>query len=965
MANPNFKLQEKRQHQNALLENQPPVKSRPARKRGLTTGLLGLVLGTATIWLFFDAQLRTLIAQWCQPRIGFPNPAAALAGCPGYVASNVEETSSSLTADLKLAGEACNVYGRDLAELKLLVEYQTDKRLHIKIYDAKQQAYQIPESIIPSPQHQKTPSSQSEVTFHLTDSPFSFAVTRTGNGEVLFNTSREQLIFEDQYIRLRTELPSDPNLYGLGEHTDSFRLPTQDYHRTLWNADMAFNPPMANMYSSHPTYFDHRPGSGTHAVYLRNSGGMDVKIHRTEADGQYLEYNLLGGVLDLYLLAGPGPAEASRQYAETIGLADMPPYWALGIHQCKYGYWDVYMLAEVVANSSAAQIPLDVLWSDIDSMDGRKDFTLDEARFPMDRMRQLIDTLHGRGQKFITMLDSAVSREANYAPYTRGTAQDVFLKADDGSHYLGIQWPGVVVWPDWTAPNTQAWWTDEILRWFDPETGMDIDGLWNDMNEAANFCGNVGCDPEKDKGDNPPDPQFPPRPNTGRPIPGFPAEFQPDYNGSSRSIKIESITRVDSMHADNSIPELRRRDNVVAEMKGLPDRDLLYPKYKIQNRRGDISDGTLYTNISNYDGSSQYDTHNFYGGTMALTTRKALATRNPTRRPFVLTRSAFAGAGHQVAHWFGDNVSTWRDLRISILHMLAAAALQNMPVVGSDVCGFNGEAEERMCQRWTLAAAFQPFFRNHADLGSPHQEFYLWESVAATARKAIRARYRLLDLLYTGVRSQTASGEPVVRPIFYVYPDDSDAVAVETQWFLGPGAEVLISPVVEEGATRLDFYLPDDIFYDFWTLKKERGRGRVVAKENVGWDEIPVHIRGGRILPLREHGTANTTAELRKENFVIVVAPGLDGTAAGSLYLDDGDSVDPRDEVTEVAFSWDGTRFAASGKWGFDTELVVEEVLVLGQKKGSGLPGMIYDDEVGVVRVKGPWSLKGDFGFSF
>lgn len=840
-----------------------------------------------------------------------------------------------------------------------------DKRLHVKIYDAKQQAYQIPESIIPSPQHQKTPSSQSEVTFHLTDSPFSFTVTRTGNGEVLFNTSREQLIFEDQYIRLRTELPSDPNLYGLGEHTDSFRLPTQDYHRTLWNADMAFNPPMANMYSSHPTYFDHRPGSGTHAVYLRNSGGMDVKIHRTEADGQYLEYNLLGGVLDLYLLAGPGPAEASRQYAETIGLADMPPYWALGIHQCKYGYWDVYMLAEVVANSSAAQIPLDVLWSDIDSMDGRKDFTLDEARFPMDRMRQLIDTLHGRGQKFITMLDSAVSREANYAPYTRGTAQDVFLKADDGSHYLGIQWPGVVVWPDWTAPNTQAWWTDEILRWFDPETGMDIDGLWNDMNEAANFCGNVGCDPEKDKGDNPPDPQFPPRPNTGRPIPGFPAEFQPDYNGSSRSIKIESITRVDSMHADNSIPELRRRDNVVAEMKGLPDRDLLYPKYKIQNRRGDISDGTLYTNISNYDGSSQYDTHNFYGGTMALTTRKALATRNPTRRPFVLTRSAFAGAGHQVAHWFGDNVSTWRDLRISILHMLAAAALQNMPVVGSDVCGFNGEAEERMCQRWTLAAAFQPFFRNHADLGSPHQEFYLWESVAATARKAIRARYRLLDLLYTGVRSQTASGEPVVRPIFYVYPDDSDAVAVETQWFLGPGAEVLISPVVEEGATRLDFYLPDDIFYDFWTLKKERGRGRVVAKENVSWDEIPVHIRGGRILPLREHGTANTTAELRKENFVIVVAPGLDGTAAGSLYLDDGDSVDPRDEVTEVAFSWDGTRFAASGKWGFDTELVVEEVLVLGQKKGSGLPGMIYDDEVGVVRVKGPWSLKGDFGFSF
>lgn len=126
MANRKFKLQETRQQQqHALLERQSPAKSRPARKRGLTTCLLGLFLGTATIWLFLDAQLSTLVAQWCQNRIGSSNPADAVAGCPGYVASNVEKTASSLTADLKLAGEACNVYGRDLVELKLLVEYQT------------------------------------------------------------------------------------------------------------------------------------------------------------------------------------------------------------------------------------------------------------------------------------------------------------------------------------------------------------------------------------------------------------------------------------------------------------------------------------------------------------------------------------------------------------------------------------------------------------------------------------------------------------------------------------------------------------------------------------------------------------------------------------------------------------------------------------------------------------------------
>lgn len=956
-----LKQHQQQRNNDAFLEHQYPENPRPARKNGITTRFLGLLMVVIPVWLFADNRLRTLVPL----SSGLSNPTAALAICPGYVASNVEETGSSLTANLKLAGEACNVYGRDLVDLKLLVEYQTDKRLHVKIYDAKQQAYQIPESIITSPPHKRTPSSKSDFTFYLVKSPFSFTVTRTSNGEVLFNTSREPLVFEDQYIRLRTELPTDPNLYGLGEHADNFRLPTLGYHRTLWNADMPFNPPQKNLYSSHPAYFDHRPGSGTHAAYLRNSGGMDVKIHRTAHDGQYLEYNLLGGVLDLYFLAGPGPAEASRQYAEIVGLADMPPYWALGIHQCKYGYWDVYMLAEVVANSSAARIPLDVLWSDIDSMDGRKDFTLDEARFPMARMRQLIDTLHARGQRFITMLDSAVSREGDYAPYVRGDAMDVFLKADDGSNYLGIQWPGVVAWPDWTAPNTQGWWTDEIMRWFDPNNGMDVDGLWNDMNEASNFCQNVDCDPEKDKGDNPPNPPFPPRANTGRPIPGFPVEFQPDHNGVSNSITTKPANRVSDTNAEEPIVELRRREFVVRDdTKALPDRDLLYPKYKIQTGHGDLSARTLWTNITNYDGSFQYDSHNLYGGTMALTTRNALIARNPARRPFVLTRSAFSGAGSQVAHWFGDNQSTWRDLRVSITQMLAAAAMQNMPVVGSDVCGFNGDAEERMCQRWILAAAFQPFFRNHADLESAHQEFYLWGSVAATARAAIRARYRLLDLMYTGVRLQTSSGEPMVRPVFYVYPEDREAVGVEMQWFLGPAAEVLVSPVVEKGATSLDFYLPDDVFYDFWTFKEERGRGHLVAREHVGWDEIPVHIRGGTILPLRAHGTANTTVELRKENFVIVVAPGLDGTATGSMYLDDGVSADPGNKITEAIFSWDGKQFAASGRWGFDTELVVDEILLLGQKKNSGGPGMVYDDGVGVVRVKGPWGLKGDFGFS-
>jgi len=85
---------------------------------------------------------------------------------------------------------------------------------------------------------------------------------------------------------------------------------------------------------------------------------MDIKIDNS--DGQYLEYNALGGVIDLYFLAGPSPKDVSVQYSEVAGKPVMQPYWGLGFHQCKYGYRDVFMVAEVVANYSAAGIPLEV-----------------------------------------------------------------------------------------------------------------------------------------------------------------------------------------------------------------------------------------------------------------------------------------------------------------------------------------------------------------------------------------------------------------------------------------------------------------------------------------------------------------------------------------------------------------------------------------------------------------------------
>ncbi|KAJ7352477.1 glycosyl hydrolases family 31-domain-containing protein [Mycena albidolilacea] len=832
--------------------------------------------------------------------------AASVDDCSGYKATNVIQGDSYLQADLTLAGTACNVFGDDLPRLRLLVEYQTDSRLHVKIDDAEQQVYQVQESFLPRPTTQNVSVSGAALQFSFTEDPFHFNVTRKDSGDVLFDTSGAQLIFESQYVRLRTSLPDDPNLYGLGEHSDDFRLGTTDYTRTMWNAESPFIPRLSNLYGSHPVYFDHRGASGTHGVFLLSSSGMDIIINKTVSGQQYLEYNTIGGVLDLYFLAGPDPVSVSKQYAEVVGRSAMIPYWTLGFHQCKYGWPNVEWVSEVVANYSAANIPLETLWTDIDYMGDRADFSLDPTNFPLDKVRDLVSTLHSQNQHYVLILDPGIHYTTSYAPFNRGVAQDAFLKAADGSWYLGLQWAGTVVWPDWFGPNTRDWWTNEILLFFDPATGVDVDGLWNDMNEVSSFCSDIDCHPTR---------------RTSHPG-EFPTKVQPELLSAPRN--------------DGS-----------GVMKGLPDRNLLNPEYNIHNHKGaDISDFTVYTNISNSDGTYQYDTHNLYGTMMAAASRAALIARRPSVRPFVLTRSNFPGVGAHAAHWFGDNFSAWDDYRISIKQLLSYAAIHAVSFVGSDICGFNGVAQEQMCARWAMLGAFQPFYRNHADISAPEQEFYLWPLVAEAARKAIDARYRLLDYMYTALYRASSTGAPVASPLWFAYPNDKNTFGVQTQWLFGDA--LLVNPVTDDDATEVTFYLPDDVFYDFWTGQQVRGNGANVTLTDVAFTDIPVHIRGGSIIALRKE-SANTTTALRKQDFVVLVAPGLDGKAHGSLYLDDGESLDVAGHYSDVQFAWDGRVFQMSGDFGYGTDRSVQSVVVLGGSNGQN------------TTIDGPWGLEQGF----
>lgn len=255
-----------------------------------------------------------------------------------------------------------------------------------------------------------------------------------------------------------------------------------------------------------------------------------------------------------------------------------------------------------------------------------------------------------------------------------------------------------------------------------------------------------------------------------------------------------------------------------------------------------------------------------------------------------------------------------------------------------------------------MVGAFSPFYRNHN--GYPpviSQEFYRWDSVAAAARKIIDIRYRLLDYIYTALHQQTVDGTPLINPMFYLYPNDTSTYALDLQYFYGDA--VLVAPVTDEGATSVDVYLPDDLFYDWYTLAPVRGTAATITVTDQGLTDIPLYIRGGTIIPLRVE-SAMTTTELRGKDFELLVAPGVDGTATGQLYLDDGVSLEQEAGTTLVRFSYEDGKLVASGTFGYATDVVVSSVTILGVEKNGTAR---RDGASGAVTVSGAWPLTGGF----
>jgi alpha-glucosidase len=274
--------------------------------------------------------------------------------------------------------------------------------------------------------------------------------------------------------------------------------------------------------------------------------------------------------------------------------------------------------------------------------------------------------------------------------------------------------------------------------------------------------------------------------------------------------------------------------------------------------------------------------HNAYGMEMARSSYQGLSKLRPDSRPFVLTRSGTAGVQRYAAVWTGDNWSRYADILMAI-PMCLNLSMSGIPFVGMDIGGFWETSNGELLVRFAQLGAFMPFCRNHNATGYPLQEPWAFgEPYESAYRKAIETRYQLMPYFYTLFHAASTTGAPVIRPLYYHYPQDELACDVQDAFLVGDA--LLSAPIYEEGVTSRQVYLPAGFWLDYWTGDEYPGNG---------WSEIPAPldrwpllIRGNSILPagpLVQYANERPTDPLTFTCYMTT-----DGLANYTLYEDDG-----------------------------------------------------------------------------
>lgn len=252
--------------------------------------------------------------------------------------------------------------------------------------------------------------------------------------------------------------------------------------------------------------------------------------------------------------------------------------------------------------------------------------------------------------------------------------------------------------------------------------------------------------------------------------------------------------------------------------------------------------------------------HNVYGHNMAKATYDGLKKASG-KRPFVITRAAYAGTQKYSTVWTGDNQSLWVHLQMMV-PQLCNLGMSGFAFAGTDIGGFGADTTPELLMRWIEAAIFSPLLRNHAALGTRSQEPWVFgEPTLSIYRKYLHLRYHLIPYLYDLFAQESKNGLPIMRPLVLNYPNDSIVKNMNDEYMVG--TDILVAPVIEEGKECRAVYLPAGEWIDFWNNVTYCGNRWILV--NAPLDTLPLFIKKNTILPwadVKDHVAVEPVKEM-------------------------------------------------------------------------------------------------------
>jgi len=302
------------------------------------------------------------------------------------------------------------------------------------------------------------------------------------HGIEVFSAVAGETGFAGDQSRLCLSLTEREALFGLGETTGTFNK--RGLIREFWNMDVlghapAIHPSLRNLYVSIPFALSLRDGRVA-GLFWDNPTRQSWDLGQTQPDAWRM--TAASGPIDLYLFTGPKISQVVERYTELTGRMPLPPRWSLGYQQSRYSYETRQRLESVAREFRRRQLPCDVLHCDIHHMDGHRVFTFG-SDFP--KPAQMMARLAKQGFKVVAIANPGVKDTPRFDVFRRGRKLKAFVKDPSGKKdALGEVWSGRSRFPDFLNAAVRAWWGNEQAA----HLAKGVAGIWNDMNEPANFA---------------------------------------------------------------------------------------------------------------------------------------------------------------------------------------------------------------------------------------------------------------------------------------------------------------------------------------------------------------------------------------------------------------------------------------------------------------------------------------------